>query len=41
MLTAGIAAYRLWLEKGGAPALVAGHSLGEYTPRWWPPACCN
>lgn len=32
MLTAGIAAYRLWLEKGGPlPALVAGHSLGEYS----------
>lgn len=32
MLTAGIAAYRLWLAKGGAePALVAGHSLGEYS----------
>jgi [acyl-carrier-protein] S-malonyltransferase len=32
MLTAGIAVYRLWLEKGGAPpALVAGHSLGEYS----------
>lgn len=32
MLTAGIAAYRLWLEKGGRkPALVAGHSLGEYS----------
>lgn len=31
MLTAGIAVYRLWLEKGGKPpALVAGHSLGEY-----------
>lgn len=31
MLTAGIAAYRLWLAKGGArPAVVAGHSLGEY-----------
>lgn len=31
MLTADIAVYRLWLEKGGAqPALVAGHSLGEY-----------
>ena len=31
MLTADIAAYRLWLEKGGPePALVAGHSLGEY-----------
>ena len=31
MLTAGIAVYRLWLEKGGPqPALVAGHSLGEY-----------
>lgn len=32
MLTADIAVYRLWLEKGGsAPAMVAGHSLGEYS----------
>lgn len=32
MLTAGIAALRLWLEKGGRrPAVVAGHSLGEYS----------
>ena len=32
MLTAGIAAYRLWLEKGGVPpALFAGHSLGQYS----------
>lgn len=32
MLTAGIAAYRLWLAKGGPlPAMVAGHSLGEYS----------
>jgi [acyl-carrier-protein] S-malonyltransferase len=32
MLTAGIAAWRLWLDKGGAqPAMVAGHSLGEYS----------
>lgn len=32
MLTAGVAAYRLWLAKGGPqPALVAGHSLGEYS----------
>jgi [acyl-carrier-protein] S-malonyltransferase len=31
MLTAGIAVWRLWLDKGGAqPALLAGHSLGEY-----------
>jgi [acyl-carrier-protein] S-malonyltransferase len=31
MLTAGIAAWRLWVEKGGRrPAVVAGHSLGEY-----------
>ncbi len=31
MLTAGIAVYRLWLEKGGPlPSMVAGHSLGEY-----------
>ncbi|HMX16780.1 MAG TPA: ACP S-malonyltransferase [Rhodocyclaceae bacterium] len=32
MLTAGIAAWRLWREAGGAiPAIVAGHSLGEYS----------
>jgi [acyl-carrier-protein] S-malonyltransferase len=32
MLTAGYAAYRAWRALGGpAPALVAGHSLGEYT----------
>ncbi|HXF65607.1 MAG TPA: ACP S-malonyltransferase [Burkholderiales bacterium] len=32
MLAAGYAVYRAWLEAGGAePALVAGHSLGEYT----------
>ena len=32
MLTAAYATYRAWLEAGGqAPALVAGHSLGEYT----------
>jgi len=32
MLTAGVAAYRVWREAGGAePELVAGHSLGEYT----------
>lgn len=31
MLTAGIAVWRLWHEKGGPlPALLAGHSLGEY-----------
>jgi [acyl-carrier-protein] S-malonyltransferase len=31
MLTAGIAVWRLWLEKQGPqPAMVAGHSLGEY-----------
>ncbi len=31
MLTAGIAVWRLWLAMGGArPALLAGHSLGEY-----------
>src|SRR5260370_9324427 len=33
MLTAGIATYRLWRERGGAvPAMMAGHSLGEFTP---------
>jgi len=32
MVTAGYAAYRAWLELGGAgPQMVAGHSLGEYT----------
>lgn len=31
MLTAGIAVWRLWQEKGGRnPAVLAGHSLGEY-----------
>lgn len=31
MLAAGYAVYRAWLaEGGGEPALVAGHSLGEY-----------
>ena len=32
MLTAGIAVWRLWQEQGGRqPAVVAGHSLGEYS----------
>ncbi|HET9023862.1 MAG TPA: ACP S-malonyltransferase [Burkholderiaceae bacterium] len=32
MLTAGYAVYRAWRAAGGAePAIVAGHSLGEYT----------
>lgn len=32
MLTAGIAVFRLWQEKGGrVPNMVAGHSLGEYS----------
>jgi [acyl-carrier-protein] S-malonyltransferase len=32
MLAAGVAVYRMWLAQGGAqPALMAGHSLGEYT----------
>jgi [acyl-carrier-protein] S-malonyltransferase len=32
MLTAGVAVYRLWLDRGGKlPAVVAGHSLGEYS----------
>ena len=31
MLVAGVAAYRAWRSEGGAdPAVVAGHSLGEY-----------
>ena len=32
MLTAGVATYRLWRERGGAvPAMMAGHSLGEWS----------
>jgi [acyl-carrier-protein] S-malonyltransferase len=32
MLVAGVAAWRVWQAEGGAlPAVVAGHSLGEYT----------
>ncbi len=32
MLTAGYAAYRVWRALGGPePAILAGHSLGEYT----------
>ena len=32
MLTAAVAIYRLWQEKGGRlPGVVAGHSLGEYS----------
>lgn len=32
MLVAGVASYRVWMaETGAAPAVVAGHSLGEYS----------
>jgi [acyl-carrier-protein] S-malonyltransferase len=32
MLSAGVATYRLWIERGGAvPKLMAGHSLGEFS----------
>ena len=32
MLTASVAVYRAWIAAGGpAPAMVAGHSLGEYS----------
>jgi [acyl-carrier-protein] S-malonyltransferase len=32
MLAAGLAVYRVWIAQGGAaPAVMAGHSLGEYT----------
>jgi len=32
MLTAGVACWRVWQQQGGAmPAMMAGHSLGEYT----------
>lgn len=32
LLTSGVALWRLWQQKGGKqPAIMAGHSLGEYT----------
>jgi [acyl-carrier-protein] S-malonyltransferase len=32
MLAAGVATWRVWRERGGAlPAIVSGHSLGEFT----------
>src|SRR5258707_15394265 len=32
MLTAGVATYRLWRERGGAqPEMMSRHSLGEFT----------
>ena len=32
LLTASVALYRVWQQKGGkAPAMMAGHSLGEYS----------
>jgi [acyl-carrier-protein] S-malonyltransferase len=32
MLTAGVATYRLWRERGGkVPSMMAGHSLGEFS----------
>lgn len=32
MLTAGVATFRLWRDRGGAaPAMMAGHSLGEFS----------
>ncbi|MDG1065568.1 MAG: ACP S-malonyltransferase [Luminiphilus sp.] len=32
ILTASVALYRLWLQRGGqAPSVVAGHSLGEFS----------
>lgn len=32
MLTAGVATYRLWRNRGGAaPVMMAGHSLGEFS----------
>jgi [acyl-carrier-protein] S-malonyltransferase len=32
ILTASVALYRLWLQRGGrVPSVVAGHSLGEFS----------
>src|SRR5580698_208177 len=32
MLAAGVATYRLWRDRGGpVPAMMAGHSLGEFS----------
>ena len=32
MLTAGVATWKLWRNRGGAePSVVSGHSLGEFT----------
>ncbi|MSH53893.1 ACP S-malonyltransferase, partial [Escherichia coli] len=32
LLTASVALYRVWQQQGGkAPAMMAGHSLGEYS----------
>jgi [acyl-carrier-protein] S-malonyltransferase len=32
MLTAGVATWQIWVEQGGPqPAMVSGHSLGEFT----------
>ena len=34
MLAAGVATYRLWRDRGGpVPALMAGHSLGDFSAR--------
>jgi [acyl-carrier-protein] S-malonyltransferase len=34
MLAAGVATYRLWRDRGGpVPAVMAGHSLGEFSAR--------
>src|ERR1700733_13671787 len=39
MLAAGVATYRLWRDRGGpVPALMAGHSLGEFSA--WVAAGC-
>jgi len=36
LLAAGVAVWRALQAQGGPqPAMLAGHSLGEYTP-WWP-----
>ena len=39
MLTAGIATYGCGAREAAAvPAMMAGHSLGEFSAHWWLPS---